>query len=133
MVKVTGLRKYYSTRKSGFFEKPGVVRALDDISFSIPAGATLGMVGESGSGKTTAARSILRIIEPDAGSVGIDGVDVLSLPRAGLRRHRRNMQIVFQDPYSSLNPRMTVGRIISEPLRIHTKLTRREIDDRLPN
>jgi oligopeptide/dipeptide ABC transporter ATP-binding protein len=131
MVKVTGLRKYYSTRKGGFFEKPGVVRALDDISFSIPAGSTLGMVGESGSGKTTAARSMLRIIEPDAGSVEIDGVDVLSLPRGELRRHRRNMQIVFQDPYSSLNPRMTVGRIISEPLRIHTKLARREIDERL--
>ncbi len=131
MVKVTGLRKYYATRKSGFFEKPGLVRALDDISFSIPAGATLGMVGESGSGKTTAARSILRIIEPDAGSVEIDGVDVLSLPRGELRTQRRNMQIVFQDPYSSLNPRMTVGRIISEPLRIHTKLARREIDDRL--
>ena len=131
MVQITGLKKYFKTRKSGLFEKPGIVRAVDDISISIPAGTTLGMVGESGSGKTTAARSILRLIEPDGGRVSIGDTDVTSLPGGELRRFRRNMQIVFQDPYSSLNPRMTVGKIISEPLKIHEDLTKKELRDRV--
>lgn len=131
MVQVTGLKKYFKTRKSGLLEKPGVLRAVDDISISIPAGKTLGLVGESGSGKTTAARSILRLIEPDSGRVSIGDTDVTALPGGDLRRFRRNMQIVFQDPYSSLNPRMTVGKIISEPLKIHEDLTKKELRDRI--
>ena len=131
MIDIRNLKKHFSTRKGGLLEKPGVVRAVDDISFRIPEGKTLGMVGESGSGKTTAARSILRLIEPDSGSVVIDGTDVLALQGKELRRFRRNMQIVFQDPYGSLNPRMTVGKIIAEPLLIHTGLGRSEIRERL--
>lgn len=127
MVTVEGLKKYYTVRKAGLFEKPGLLRALDGISFAIPRGRTLGMVGESGSGKTTAARSLLRLIEPDGGEVILDGVRVRGLSRAGLRAFRKNMQVVFQDPYSSLDPRMTVEKIITEPLRVHTSMTPGEL------
>ncbi len=131
MVNIKNLKKYYKSRKSGFFEKPGIIKALDCISFSIPRGTTLGMVGESGSGKTTAARSLLRLIEPDEGEIQINNVEVEKLDKDGLRKFRQNMQLVFQDPYSSLNPRMTVGKIISEPLTIHTKLNKNEINERV--
>ncbi|MCL2026009.1 MAG: ATP-binding cassette domain-containing protein, partial [Leptospirales bacterium] len=131
MIQVNGLRKHFTARKSGLFEKPGIIKALNGISFSIPESATLGLVGESGSGKTTAARSILRIIEPDAGSVRVDGTDILALSRKEMRKFRKNMQIVFQDPYSSLDPRMIIGKIISEPLRVHAKLNKAEIRERL--
>ena len=131
MVKIQNLRKSFIVRKSGLFEKPGTVRAVDGISFTIEKGTTLGMVGESGSGKTTAARSTLRLIKPDAGSIQIDGTEVMELNRQDLRRFRKNMQIVFQDPYSSLNPRMTVGKIITEPLKIHGSLSKNELNDRL--
>ena len=131
MVQVRELSKSFHVRKKELFEKPSTVRAVDGVSFSIGKGKTLGMVGESGSGKTTAARSILRLIEPDRGSVVIDGVDVTALKRAELRKFRKNMQIVFQDPYGSLNPRMTAGKIITEPLKIHTTATRSELKDRL--
>jgi oligopeptide/dipeptide ABC transporter ATP-binding protein len=131
MITVQGLKKHFHVRRAGVFEKPSVVRAVDDISFTIPEGTTLGMVGESGSGKTTAARSILRLIEPDDGEIVIDGTSVRGLNGGELRRFRKNMQVVFQDPYGSLNPRMTVGKIISEPLKIHFSLTRSEIRERL--
>ncbi len=131
MIQIKNLKKYFKTRKSGLFDKPGTVRALDGINFSIQKGKTLGMVGESGSGKTTAARSILRLLEPDSGEIIIDDVKVHSLEKDKLRDFRKNMQLVFQDPYSSLNPRMTVGKIISEPLRIHSKLNKSEISQRL--
>lgn len=131
MVQVKGLSKSFHVRRKEFFEGPAVVRAVDGVSFSIEKGRTLGMVGESGSGKTTAARSLLRLIEPDGGSVVIDGTDVIALKRAELRKFRRNMQIVFQDPYGSLNPRMTVGKIITEPLKIHTAPTRAELRERM--
>ncbi len=131
MVRVKNLKKHFKTRKSGLFDKPGTVRALDGIDFSIKKGQTLGMVGESGSGKTTAARSILRLIEPDEGEIIIDDVHVHSLEKNELREFRKNMQLVFQDPYSSLNPRMTIGKIVSEPLRIHSILRKNEISDRL--
>ena len=131
MVEVKNLKKYFSIGKAGLFEKAGVVKAVDGLSFSIPQGKTLGMVGESGSGKTTAARAILRLIEPDQGSVSIDGTDILSLGKNDLRKFRENMQIVFQDPYSSLNPRMTIGKILSEPLRIHTDFSKKDIHDKV--
>ncbi|HOO71341.1 MAG TPA: ATP-binding cassette domain-containing protein [Spirochaetota bacterium] len=130
MVEVRGLQKHFKTRKKGLFDRPGIVKAVDDVSFSIARGTTLGMVGESGSGKTTAARAMLRLVEPDAGTILVDGTGVHALDRNELRVFRRNMQLVFQDPYSSLDPRMTVGAIVSEPLSIHTALGKAELRDR---
>ena len=128
LLEVRHLSKEFS-RKAGLFGKGTVVRAVDDVSFSIEKGETFGLVGESGSGKTTTGRCILRLIEPTAGEVLFDGRDVLKLSRGDLRRARRDMQIVFQDPYSSLNPRMRVSDIVEEPLVIHklgSKAERRE-------
>lgn len=102
------------------------VRAVDDVSFSIEKGETFGLVGESGSGKTTTGRCILRLIEPTSGEVVVDGRDVLTLSPGELRRARRRMQIVFQDPYSSLNPRMRARDIVEEPLVIHNAGSRRD-------
>jgi ABC-type oligopeptide transport system ATPase subunit len=118
LLEVRRLTKEF-TRKKGLFGKATAVRAVDDVSFTIEKGETFGLVGESGSGKTTTGRCILRLIEPTSGEVRFDGRDVLALSRADLRRARRDMQIVFQDPYSSLNPRMRVGDIVEEPLIIH--------------
>jgi len=106
-------------RSGGLLRKGSVVRAVDDVSFSIDEGETFGLVGESGSGKTTTGRCILRLIEPTSGEVTFRGEDVLRFSRTRLREARRDMQIVFQDPYSSLNPRMRVGAIVEEPLIIH--------------
>jgi peptide/nickel transport system ATP-binding protein/oligopeptide transport system ATP-binding protein len=106
-------------RRQGFFRAPSVVRAVDGVSFSIQAGETFGLVGESGSGKTTTGRCVLRLVEPTSGEVRFKGEDVLRFSRERLRQSRREMQIVFQDPYSSLNPRMRVGDIVEEPLIIH--------------
>jgi ABC-type oligopeptide transport system ATPase subunit len=106
-------------RKGGLLRKAGVVRAVNDVSFTIDEGETFGLVGESGSGKTTTGRCILRLIEPTSGEVQFKGEDVLAFSRSRMRAARREMQIVFQDPYSSLNPRMRVGKIVEEPLIIH--------------
>ena len=106
-------------RRGGFLRKGSVVRAVNDVSFAIDEGETFGLVGESGSGKTTTGRCILRLIEPTSGEVRFNGEDVLSFSRSRMRQARRDMQIVFQDPYSSLNPRMRVGAIVEEPLIIH--------------
>jgi oligopeptide transport system ATP-binding protein len=103
----------------------GVTRAVEGVSFSVGAGESVGLVGESGSGKSTIARCILRLIEPTSGRVTFDGVDVLSCDRKTLTRLRRRMQIVFQDPYGSLNPRMSVADLVSEPLRFHKVVTDR--------
>jgi ABC-type oligopeptide transport system ATPase subunit len=114
------------TRKQGLFRAPSVVRAVDGVTFSIEAGETFGLVGESGSGKTTTGRCILRLIEPTSGAVELEGENVLAFDRKRMRQARRDMQIVFQDPYSSLNPRMRAGTIVEEPLVIHRVGTRAE-------
>ena len=124
LLEVRNLRKYYPVTKGFIFQRQvGAVKAVDDVSFFIRKGETLGLVGESGCGKTTTGRVILRLQEPTHGEALFEGRDIFKLGKEELRRLRRDMQIIFQDPYSSLNPRMTVGDIIGEPLEIH-KLAR---------
>jgi ABC-type oligopeptide transport system ATPase subunit len=124
LVDVRNLVKEYPGR-GGLFRRMPPVRAVDDISFSIAPGETFGLVGESGCGKTTTGRCLLRLIEPTSGEIRVKDMDVRALSSSALRRARRHFQIVFQDPYSSLNPRMRVGDIVEEPLIIH-KLGSRE-------
>jgi ABC-type oligopeptide transport system ATPase subunit len=118
LVEVSRLVKHF-VRDGGFLRKGTLVKAVDDVSFSIEAGETFGLVGESGSGKTTAGRCLLRLVDPTSGSVRFRGEDVLGFSRSRMREARRDMQIVFQDPYSSLNPRMRARQIVEEPLVIH--------------
>jgi ABC-type oligopeptide transport system ATPase subunit len=118
LLQVRNLVKEFPARSSWFTRVPPV-RAVDDVSFDIAAGETFGLVGESGSGKTTTGRCVLRLIEPTSGTVRFGDLDVHALGTRELRRARRHFQIVFQDPYSSLNPRMRVGDIVEEPLIIH--------------
>jgi peptide/nickel transport system ATP-binding protein len=125
LLEVRHLTKQF-TRGHGLLAKKTAVTAVDDVSFSIAEGETFGLVGESGSGKTTTGRCILRLIEPTSGEVLFRGENVLTFPRARLRRVRRDMQIVFQDPHSSLNPRMRAGTIVEEPLVIHKMGTKAE-------
>lgn len=119
LMDVVGLRKHFPVRKGVLSRIAGHVRAVEDMSFSLAAGETLGLVGESGSGKSTVARLLLRLLEPTAGSIQFEGRDLLGLPKDELRALRRRMQIVFQDPFSSLNPRLDVGAIVGEALDIH--------------
>ena len=118
LLEVRHLTKEF-TRQKGLFGKATAVRAVDDVSFEVAEGETFGLVGESGSGKTTTGRCILRLIEPTSGEVSFRGEDVLAFPRRRMREARRDMQIIFQDPYSSLNPRMRARDIVEEPLVIH--------------
>jgi oligopeptide/dipeptide ABC transporter ATP-binding protein len=117
LLEVTDLRKHYPVRKGMFSQTVGNVLAVDGISFIINAGETLGLVGESGCGKSTAGKAILKLIEPTSGTVKVNGKRIDQLSRAEMRPYRRELQVVFQDPYSSLNPRMNVGDIVGEPLR----------------
>ena len=133
LVEVTDLVKHYprDRRWLGLGRARNAVRAVDGISFTIPRGTTLGLVGESGSGKTTVARTLLRLTEPTSGSFRLDGTDVFGLRPTPLRALRRKMQIVFQDPYGSLNPRMTVRQTLREPLAIHRLGPKPERDARV--
>jgi len=119
LLSVKNLRKEFPIRKGVLSRQVGAVKAVNDLSFDVARGETLGIVGESGCGKTTAGRAILRLIEPTSGEIFFEGKDVRALDSAGLRGARREMQIIFQDPVSSLNPRMTVGAIVREGLTIH--------------
>jgi oligopeptide transport system ATP-binding protein len=119
LLEVTDLVKQYPMRSGLMRRKTGTVHAVDGVSFSLKAGETLGLVGESGCGKSTVARSVLRLVEPTTGRIQLDGNDITHLSKTELRPHRRAMQIVFQDPFASLNPRMTAGDIVGEPLLVH--------------
>ena len=136
LIDVTGLSKHFPVRSGGLFRRITTpLRAVDDVSFSIVAGETLGLVGESGCGKSTLGRLLIRLIEPTAGRIRFDGTDITALNSRAMRPHRRAMQIVFQDPYGALNPRMTVEDIIMEPLLIHGASpdgeSRRKVDEML--
>jgi oligopeptide/dipeptide ABC transporter ATP-binding protein len=131
LVAVEGLRKYFPIRRGVFSRVVGHVKALDGVSFEVRRGETLGLVGESGCGKTTCGRVLLRLLDATDGRVTFDGADVLSLGRGELRALRRRMQIIFQDPYSSLNPRMTVGAMIGEALKVHRLARGKALRDRV--
>ncbi len=119
LLEIRHLKKYFPIRSGIRSRVRAHVKAVEDVSFNIKAGEVVGLVGESGSGKTTTGRTLLRLIEPTAGEIRFKGVDIARLPRRQLRPYRKEMQIIFQDPFASLNPRMTAGEIIGAALRIH--------------
>jgi len=131
ILEVRDLKKYFPIQRGLFSRTVGHVKALDGISFDVHAGEVLGLVGESGCGKTTAGRCILQLIQPTSGSVKFEGQELVGLPRRQMRPLRKRMQIVFQDPYSSLNPRLTVGSILREALTTHKLAKGRAANDRV--
>jgi oligopeptide transport system ATP-binding protein len=131
LLRVENLVKHFPINRGLLQRQVGAVRAVDDISFDIRRGETLGLVGESGCGKSTTGRCILQLYHPTSGKVDFDGVDLVALKGEELRRTRRKMQMIFQDPYASLNPRMTVGDIIGEPLLVHNIASGKEVDERV--
>lgn len=131
LLDVQHLKTYFPIKGGVVRKTVGYVHAVEDVSFQIHEQETFGLVGESGCGKSTTGRSILRLIEPTAGAITFDGVDLHNLDKESLRQKRRDMQLVFQDPYSSLNPRMTVRRLLEEPLRTHFSLSQKELDEQV--
>jgi oligopeptide/dipeptide ABC transporter ATP-binding protein len=119
LIEVRDLKKHFPVQKGMFSRVTGYVHAVDGVSFHIDAGETLGLVGESGCGKSTIGRTLLKLLEPTAGTIHVDGEDITHLDRDGMLRYRRRMQMIYQDPYASLNPRMSAGDIVGEPLVIH--------------
>src|SRR5262244_1041678 len=131
LLEVNDLIKHYPVRSGLLRRQVGTVHAVDGVSFSLGKGETLGLVGESGCGKSTVARSVLRLVEPTSGQIRLEGEDITHLSKSELRPHRRSMQIVFQDPFASLNPRMTAGDIVGEPLSVHGLASGVEKQDRV--
>jgi len=131
LIEVRNLKKYFPIKKGIFGRTVGHVKAVDDVSFDIYPKETLGLVGESGCGKTTAGRSLLRLIEPTSGAAMYDNTDIFQLSQSDLRRYRRDLQIIFQDPFSSLNPRMTVENLIGEAMQLHGVVKPEDTRDRV--
>ncbi|MDD3221221.1 MAG: dipeptide ABC transporter ATP-binding protein [Clostridia bacterium] len=131
LLEVKNLKKWFQSKKSPFSREKVYIKAVDGVSFTLNAGETLGVVGESGCGKSTMGRSVLRLIEPTEGQIIFDGKDYTALKDAELRKSRSDLQIIFQDPYASLDPRMTIGDIIAEPLDIQLKLPQKERMERV--
>ena len=131
LLEIRNLKKYFPVRRGVLSRVVSHVKAVDDVSFAIRKGETFGLVGESGCGKTTTGRAVLRLIEPDSGEICFEGADMLQLGSAALRALRRDMQIIFQDPYASLNPRMTIRTIVGEPFAIHGIATGSDRDNRV--
>lgn len=126
LIHVKNVKKYFPIKGGVLKRTIGHVKAVDDVSFSINKGETLGIVGESGSGKSTLGRVMLRLLDPTEGSIHFNGIDISHLKRREIRPHRRDMQIVFQDPFASLNSKMSVAELVEEPLLVQTKLTKSE-------
>jgi oligopeptide/dipeptide ABC transporter ATP-binding protein len=130
MLEVKNLKKFFDVG-GGFLKKPEINKAVDDVSFVIEEGETLGLVGESGCGKTTCGKTILKLYEPDGGKILYKGEDITGLNRAEMRKYRRKMSIIYQDPFGSLDPRMTIGGIIAEPMEVHQLHRVKEREERV--
>ena len=131
LLRVDNLMMHFPIRRGVFQRQVGAVRAVDGVSFYVKRGETLGLVGESGCGKSTTGRAILQLYKPTAGTVDFDGTDLIKLKGESMRQMRRKIQMIFQDPYASLNPRMTVGQLVGEPLMVHNVATGAEINERV--
>jgi oligopeptide transport system ATP-binding protein len=131
ILEVKNVKKYFPIKKGLLLREVGQVKAVDDVSFTVRKGETLGLVGESGCGKSTLGRTLIRLYEPTAGAINFKGQDFLKVRGEKLRRMRRDMQMIFQDPYASLDPRMTVGQILAQPFEIHNMLSGKERVERI--